>query len=223
MPRTGRPRSFDDDAVLDAARDLFWRRLYATTSLRDLKEELGVLPGSLYAAFGDKHALFLRALSRYAEGARAATASLEGEGPIVPRIRAFVSQSLLAARVAPGRGCMLGNTAVELLPDDEEARRVVRDAFDALESALARALAAAQRAREIREDVDCGAQARLLLVLVQGLHVVARAERDPRRLEDAIDAALSPLVVTKRRRARRPPGRGSKRPARGAAARDANG
>jgi TetR/AcrR family transcriptional regulator, transcriptional repressor for nem operon len=43
--------------------------------------------------------------------------------------------------------------------------------------------------------VDCGAQGRLLVALMQGLHVVARAERDPRRLEDVVDAALAPPAV----------------------------
>jgi TetR/AcrR family transcriptional regulator, transcriptional repressor for nem operon len=71
---------------------------------------------------------------------------------------------------------------------------VVRAAFHELEGAVAQALALAQRTGEIRDDVDCEAQARLLVVVTQGLHVVARAEPDPRRLEDVVDAALAPLT-----------------------------
>lgn len=198
MPRTGRPRSFDDGQVAAEALELFWRRGYAATSLRDLKAELGVLPGSLYAAYGDKHGLFLRALERYVDAAREQATELAGEGAgegvVLPRIRALLLSVVEAAQATPGRGCMLGNTAAELLPVDEAAGRLVQDGFGALETGLEQALQAAQRSGEVRPGIDCGAHARLLLALMQGLHVVARAETDPHRLADAIDAALAPLT-----------------------------
>ncbi|MFD5245908.1 TetR/AcrR family transcriptional regulator [Amycolatopsis sp. NPDC058340] len=194
MPRTGRPRSFDDDQVIGGALDVFWRRGYAATSMRDLKDELGILPGSLYAAYGDKHALFLRALELYASGARSQGAVL-AEGPVLAHLRELLLSVLEAAREHPGRGCLLGNTATELLPADEAAEKLVHSGFEALETGIAQGLEAAQRSREVRADVDCGAQARLLLVVMQGLHVVARAEADPRRLTDAVDAALAPLTA----------------------------
>ena len=67
LEAVGRPRQFDEDAVLDAALDLFWRNGYAATSLRDLTEALGVAPTAIYRTFGDKHTLFLRAHDRYVE------------------------------------------------------------------------------------------------------------------------------------------------------------
>ena len=194
MSRTGRPRTFADDQVVGGAMDVFWRRGYAATSMRELKDEVGVLPGSLYAAFGDKHALFLRALERCADGMRATGASIPLDGPVLPRLREILADVLAGARTDPGRGCMLGNTATELLPEDESAGQVVRGAFRAMEDAIEQALAAARRTGEIRADVDCGAQARHLVVVMQGLHVVARAEPDPQRLADAIDAALASLM-----------------------------
>ncbi|WP_410652971.1 TetR/AcrR family transcriptional regulator [Amycolatopsis sp. cmx-4-54] len=194
MPRTGRPRSFDEDQVIGGALDVFWRRGYTATSMRDLKEDLGILPGSLYAAYGDKHTLFLRALERYAGGA-ANQADALAEGPVLTHLRELLLSVLEAAREAPGRGCLLGNTAAELLPADEAAGKIVHSGFEALETGLTQGLEAAQRSGEIRADIDCGAQARLLLVVMQGLHVVARAETDPRRLTDAVDAALAPLTA----------------------------
>lgn len=194
MPRTGRPRAFDEDRVVDGAKNVFWRRGYAATSMRDLKDEVGVLPGSLYGAFGDKHAVFLRALQSYAGDTGEAAASIVVDGPVLPRIAGLLTEVLTAASTAPGRGCMLGNTATELLPEDQEAGRVVREAFGTLEHAIGRALSVAQQTGEVREEVDCAVQARLLLVLMQGLHVVARAESDPFRLEDVIHSALVPLA-----------------------------
>lgn len=195
MTRIGRPRSFDEAQVVDQAKEIFWRRGYAGTSMRELKGELGVLPGSLYGAFGDKHALFLRALDRYAEQAGEAAAALQPSGPGLASVRQLLTDAVDAAQSTPGRGCMLGNTAMEVLPDDEEAGQIVRRALGELESGIERALVDAQRAGEIRDDVDCGAYARVLLALLQGLHVIARAEREPHRLGDAIDAALAAITT----------------------------
>lgn len=184
---------------MNGAKNVFWQRGYAAASMRDLKDELGVLPGSLYGAFGDKHALFLRALESYAADSGHAAASLHEGRPVLPRLREFLTDVLRAARAAPGRGCMLGNTATEVLPGDEEAARIVGAAFRELEGAIERALELAQRTGEVRSDIECGPQARLLLALMQGLHVLGRAERDPQRLQDAIDAALVSLATRRAR------------------------
>lgn len=67
-PPRGRPREFDRDKVLDQITQVFWRQGYDGTSLSDLTEATGLNKPSLYAAFGDKEALFLAALRRYSEG-----------------------------------------------------------------------------------------------------------------------------------------------------------
>ena len=60
-----RPRTFDEHEVVAAARDEFWERGYAATSVDDLTAATGLGKGSLYGAFGDKHTLYLRALDDY--------------------------------------------------------------------------------------------------------------------------------------------------------------
>src|ERR1700738_3636772 len=60
-----RPRKFDETDVVAAARDEFWTRGYAATSVDDLTNVTGLGKGSLYGAFGDKHGLFLRAPNDY--------------------------------------------------------------------------------------------------------------------------------------------------------------
>src|SRR6201995_1182212 len=64
LPR-GRHRSFHVDAAVERAMNVFWSRGYHATALPDLLRATKLSRGSLYAAFGDKHALFLRALDRY--------------------------------------------------------------------------------------------------------------------------------------------------------------
>lgn len=190
----GRPRGFDEDTVVERARDTFWAHGYATTSMRILSDDMDVLPGSLHAAFGSKHALFLRSLQDFADMSRSAVESLAtGESPL-RSVRSLLESVLEAAQETPGRGCMLGNTAIELLPQDEEAREIVYGGLRTFERGIESGLRAAQEAGEIRSDVDCHSQARILVALIQGLHVMARAERAPEQLRDIIDNALAAII-----------------------------
>jgi len=62
----GRPRSFDREAALNAAMEVFWTKGYEAASISDLTEAMGINPPSLYAAFGDKEKLFLATIEQYA-------------------------------------------------------------------------------------------------------------------------------------------------------------
>jgi len=193
MARMGRPRQFDEDQVIDTAKEVFWRRGYTATSVGDLEDELGVLRGSLYGAFGDKHGLFLRALERYAADTR--TVTFEGDGPVLPRVRRVLLAALDAATAQPGWGCLFGNTAAELLPADQQAAEIVACGYRDFERTLAEALTRARETGEVRADVQPAPVARMLGALMQGLHLLARTEADPQRLADAVDAALSGLTT----------------------------
>src|ERR1700724_4481395 len=106
--RMGRPRSFDIDGALDGALHVFWRKGYEGTSLSDLTNAVGVNRPSLYAAFGDKKALFRKALDRYLTGPALYTQEALKE----PTARAVVERLLLgaadlnAAPCNPG-GCLM--------------------------------------------------------------------------------------------------------------------
>jgi AcrR family transcriptional regulator len=65
--KTGRPREFDPEKVLDRALKVFWKKGYDGTSMSDLTEAMGINKPSLYAAFGDKESLFRKAIDRYVE------------------------------------------------------------------------------------------------------------------------------------------------------------
>jgi AcrR family transcriptional regulator len=65
---TGRPREFDLDKALDAALKVFWRKGYEGSTLPDLTKAMGISRPSLYAAFGNKEALFRQAIDRYIDG-----------------------------------------------------------------------------------------------------------------------------------------------------------
>lgn len=153
-----------------------------------------MLPGSLYGAFGNKHEVFLRALRDYIDDTHAAATELSSRQSPLGAVRTLLESVLESAVTDPGRGCMLGNSAIELLPNDESVRELVRSGLQALEHGIEQALLRAQVVGEIRDDIDCAAQARLLVVLVQGLHVTARAELDPHSLDKVIDTMLNSIA-----------------------------
>src|ERR1700744_4715154 len=82
-----RPRQFDEETALDAALQLFWQKGYVNTSVDDLLTAMGVNRWSMYNTFGDKEALFLKALERYARMWRGQIAQLVTSEPS-PRARA---------------------------------------------------------------------------------------------------------------------------------------
>lgn len=155
---------------------------------------MGLRPGSLYAAFGNKHSLFLRTLDQYATRQRELGDALAGADPVLPTLRSALLAVLQAAVDAPGRGCMLGNTSVDVLPTDGEAATLVRRGLDALTRSIGDALDRAQRSGEIRSDVDPAVQALLFVALIQGLHVVARSTTDPLELTDTVGAAITAVA-----------------------------
>ncbi|MEU8934444.1 helix-turn-helix domain-containing protein [Streptomyces sp. NPDC048409] len=191
-----RTKEFDPDAALRSALELFWRRGYEATSMADLVEHLGIGRASLYATFGSKHDLYLKALERYQEDRLPPLLrDLCRPGPALPAVRALIRQ--YAAESAADdlrlRGCLVTNTAAELAPHDPAAARSVERDWDRVETGLHMALARAVAQDELPADRDPLALARTLLVLLQGLRVVGKASTDPGRVRDAAEQVLTLL------------------------------
>jgi len=190
-----RTKEFDPDVALDRAMELFWERGFEATSMALLTERLGIGRASLYATFGDKHQLYLAALRRYLQTRDPDPLELLSRpGPVVPAVRAlveaYVQESLTDER---RRGCLVVNSATELLPHDQPVTQLVESSWQSLETALSSALIRARAQQELPPDRDPRALARFLLVFLQGVRVLGRATPDPDRLRDAAAQALSLL------------------------------
>jgi TetR/AcrR family transcriptional repressor of nem operon len=191
-----RTKEFDPDAALQAALELFWRRGYEATSMSDLVAHLGIGRASIYATFGNKHELYLKALDRYDRtGLPPILRELSQPGPALPAVRTLVRRYAAEAADARERlnGCMITNAASELAPHDRATARHVERNWDQLETVLHSALVRAQAQGELPAGRDPLALARMLLVLLQGLRVVGKASPDPARVRDAAEQALALL------------------------------
>ncbi|MFE6036515.1 TetR/AcrR family transcriptional regulator [Streptomyces sp. NPDC056452] len=191
-----RTKEFDPDAALQAALELFWRRGYEATSIADLVEHLGIGRASIYATFGNKHELYLKAVDRYSEERDPLLLTeLSQPGPALPAVRATVRRFASEA-ASPGdrlNGCLITNTAAELAPHDPAAARRVEVSWEHFETLLQSALVRARAQGELPEDRDPRALARMLLVLLQGVRIVGKASSDPARVRDATEQALTLL------------------------------
>ncbi|MDR5856127.1 TetR/AcrR family transcriptional regulator [Caballeronia sp. LZ062] len=203
MPR---PREFDEEAALDAATAQFWSRGYEATSVRDLAATMGLTAASLYNAFGDKRALFERALNRYVEyGFRDRVRRFEHHLPPRDAIVAFFEEIIeLSVRDPHRKGCLIVNTALELAPHDRQIHRALSGVLKEMEGFFLRCVLAGQHDGTIAATVPAEDTAKALLASLMGLRVLARV--NPRRelLEGAARPVLAMLGADKRGSKARP-------------------
>lgn len=197
-----RPKAFAPDDALAAALRQFRRKGYAATSVADLVAATGVNRASLYATFGDKHALFLACLDRYAEAESARI--LDAAGPARETLAHVFSEAIDRGLEDGGAGCFVTNTVAEFGGRDPAVLARARAALARIENALDRLLRqdltglAQDRAPDPRTPdpraPDPRSRARHLLLVLQGLHLLAKVNPDRAALHrgarEAVEAAL---------------------------------
>jgi TetR/AcrR family transcriptional repressor of nem operon len=191
-----RPREFEEEAVLDAAVRVFWRRGYHDTSVSELTRATRLHKGSLYGAFSDKQTLFLRALERYVEQQRRSGAAFfQRPGSPLAALRDFLHA---IARHSSGErghlGCLVSNTALELLPHDKQVAARVQRNFREMEQDIGRVLDRARAAGEVRADLDVRTAAQLIVAVIQGLRVRGKASQSAARARAAVDLLLAGMT-----------------------------
>jgi TetR/AcrR family transcriptional regulator, transcriptional repressor for nem operon len=202
----GRLKAFDEDQVLDRAVDCFWQHGYEATSVRDLADRMGIGGTSLYNAYGDKRALFVAALARYAQRSmRERIERLEKSRRPKEAIRAFLAEIIDRSLADPDRkGCLLVNSALDVAPHDAAIGRVVAGCFAELRGFFRRNLEAARAARQVPRRTDPDELAGHLLGVVLGLRVLARTGADRAQLEAVARPALRLLAMPRRPRRKTP-------------------
>lgn len=184
-----RARPYDRDMALDAALTLFWRKGYHATSLKDLEAALGMKPGSIYAAFQSKSALYLATLERYFERSRASLATLRGEtGSPLTALADFLRGFGRPAAGDPGRrACMLVKTLLDVTEADAGIGDRARGYLDEMTAEIERLFEAARSAGEIASDSDTGRLARRYQANMTALRIEAHRGCDPAALIELAD------------------------------------
>jgi TetR/AcrR family transcriptional regulator, transcriptional repressor for nem operon len=187
-----RPKEFDPERALAKAMNLFWQLGYENTSLEALMKEMGIARQSLYDTFGDKHALYLKAMAHYRDQTNSQMQKMLNE---IPSVRDGFARLLfgLAAetREQHERGCLLLSANLQRDPKDVVVRDFLRDNQARVEAIFLQALARAQKQGELSPKDDSAALARFLIVTIQGMRAMARLKSDRKALEQVARVALA--------------------------------
>ena len=188
----GRPREFDEDEALAKIMDVFWEKGFEGASMSDLETATGLRKGSLYAAFGDKRAMYLKALALYGRTTiDEAVRVLTGIDAPERRIGKFLQSAIDAVAVENDRrGCFLCNASIDQAALDPQTQRSVNGNLERLRRVLEEALSELSAIDNNRRR----AAAQHLLSVYFGLHVLAKAGQPVRMLKAARESALHSLL-----------------------------
>jgi AcrR family transcriptional regulator len=187
----GRPRSFDRAKALEAAMKEFWQRGYEGTSLANLTAAMGINRPSIYAAFGDKAALFREALDRYERAfdlySREALNEPTARGAVERLLQGVVE---FTTRPRYPRGCLLLNGGLTCGEGTEAIRVDLNRRRSAGEKALRRRLERAQAESDLKPDTDAADLARYFATVIRGIGVQAASGATRAELRRVVQTAL---------------------------------
>jgi AcrR family transcriptional regulator len=188
----GRPRAFDTEEALDRALKVFWRKGYEGASLSELTKAMGINRPSLYAAFGDKEALFGKALERYERGPTAFIREALAE-PTARRVAERLLLTAVGSMCKRGRpaGCMLVQGGLAGGDAAEPVRRELAQHREAGVTVLTERLRRAKKEGDLPADADPAALARYLMTVMNGMAVQAVSGATPADLRKVAETALS--------------------------------
>ncbi|MCK0128858.1 TetR/AcrR family transcriptional regulator [Erythrobacter sp. F6033] len=179
--KIGRPRKFDADEAMMAAVSTFWTKGYDGASMKDLTDAMGISGPSLYAAFGDKRQLYLKAIDAYASNdACAPLVAFEAEPDIGKAVRAFMIAAIdyATAHESGAKGCFLSSCVATTAGEVEGVDQLLADAIKDTDERLAARFAQEVELGNLASDFPVLARARLLFDLRQGFVFRARAGLD---------------------------------------------
>ena len=192
--RTGRPIGFDKDAALEAAMLLFWERGFEGASMAELTQAMGLSPSSIYAAFGDKQALFSLAVKRYLNTrAQYATEALQKQS--LERVIRALFDNTVAFLTTPGHPptCMTLAGAMGCSVDAAPARDLMTEVRKQNEVAIRQRLLKARKSGELSKDIDVNDYTRYLSSILAGLSVQAANGSTKAELRRTAEMALGHL------------------------------
>jgi AcrR family transcriptional regulator len=191
MAERGRPRGFNLEDGLDRAVEVFWRQGFEGASLSDLTGAMGINRPSLYAAYGDKAALFRRAVARYAETDMEYARVALNRATAVDVARSFLQDNVDAVtRTDRPLGCLTIQGGTACRPENAAVAESLASSRLQGESALAERFDRAVAEGDLRADTDTAALARFVMTVSEGQAVHAAAGVPAEQLHASAEIAV---------------------------------
>ena len=185
-----RPRQFDETRVIENLMRVFWEKGYEATSMQDLVKASGLLKGSLYGAFGDKHALYMAALKHYDRTQiQGGIDMLTGDGSPRQKIARLFDSVIESTKsgVFAG-GCLLCNASLEMAAVDREVKAEVKTTIRRLKVAIMDAIG-----EKIDNQEKCASLAAFIISSYFGARVLAKSGAPTAMIGDTRDHCLQLL------------------------------
>ena len=195
-PQRGRPRAYDRDMALSRAMDKFWEAGYAATSLDDLSSAMSMNRPSIYAAFGDKEALYRQALDHYRASSRSAIGeALSDARPLSHALQDFYERAIevYLSGETSARGCFMIETALTEAVANRQLRDKLAESLQGLERVLAARIALGQQRGEVRGDANPAELAQVAAAMLYLLAIQARSGATRKSLKTTMKAALNTI------------------------------
>ncbi len=196
--KRGRPRAYDREIALTSAMDLFWDRGYAATSLDDLSRAMDMNRPSIYAAFGDKQALYRQALDHYRSRVRAAMKKvLDEQRPLREALQDFYEHAIeiYLSGDTSGRGCFIIGTALTESVANPELRASLAETFQGLDRLLSARIALGRQRGEVVADANSEELGKIASAMLALLAIQARTGASRKLLRATMNAALNSICA----------------------------
>ncbi|MBG2914585.1 MULTISPECIES: TetR/AcrR family transcriptional regulator [Proteus] len=198
MQKKGRPRRYDSDAALEKIMALFWRKGFTATSMDDLVIETQMNKPSLYAAFGNKAALYEKAIERFNHIAstryRHELEKQSAQDKVTERIKRYLTSAIHFYTDNEGlTGCMVLSTAVTEV-EDPAIRMMLNQVINAQTQQVEDALQEALEAGELKEGTDVHTIALGVVALLHSISLRARAGASVNELMPFADISQTLLI-----------------------------
>jgi AcrR family transcriptional regulator len=196
----GRPRSFDRDAALAAAMDVFWEKGFEATSISDLTEAMGINPPSLYSAFGDKEKLFLEAIESYSSrrGESCPYADELTARGAIEKLLTYIAQDL--TENSHPRGCLMMMAATTAANVSPALQKVLAQKRLASREHLRLRIKRGIEEGDVPAGTDVAALADFYSTILTGMALQARDGATRKSLLATVEQAMSlfPKAVRKK-------------------------
>jgi TetR/AcrR family transcriptional repressor of nem operon len=199
-----RPKEFDQERALGKAIRLFSQQGFAATSTDDLMRVMDVGRQSMYDTFGDKRALFLKALKMYVAGSvHSINVQLERSGSALAAVQKALVTFAERKDLSSAEGCMGLNAISEFGQRDADVTRVTRGAARVQRQTLMRVLTRAKKQGELTSDADLDSMADFFESTLAGIRMAAKAGKSRQALQNIARLAGSVYTASHRRMARK--------------------